>query len=86
MLSRVLRGKVPDWWLPDRIVLLETMPLAATGKIDKQRLRAEYAAGYRGGPGELRDIDREYTMSRRTDHHVTIRKAAVLGAGVMMRL
>jgi len=45
MLSRALRGKVPDWWLPDRIVLLEKMPLAATGKIDKQRLRAEYAAG-----------------------------------------
>jgi 3-(methylthio)propionyl---CoA ligase len=45
MLSQALRGKVPDWWLPDRIVLLEKMPLAATGKIDKQRLRAEYAAG-----------------------------------------
>ncbi|HJS88343.1 MAG TPA: AMP-binding protein [Steroidobacteraceae bacterium] len=44
MLASALRGKVPDWWLPDSIVLLEKMPLAATGKIDKQRLRAEYAA------------------------------------------
>lgn len=41
----VLRGKVPDWWLPDRIVFVEEMPLAATGKIDKQRLRAQFAGG-----------------------------------------
>jgi len=34
-----LRGKVPDWWLPDQVVLLEQMPLAATGKIDKRQLR-----------------------------------------------
>ena len=44
-LLAVLRGKVPDWWLPDQIVLLDRMPLAATGKIDKKRLRAEFAAG-----------------------------------------
>jgi fatty-acyl-CoA synthase len=40
-----LRGKVPDWWLPDRIVPIAAMPLAATGKIDKARLRADYASG-----------------------------------------
>ncbi|HTY93281.1 MAG TPA: AMP-binding protein [Steroidobacteraceae bacterium] len=34
-----LRGKVPDWWLPERIVFIEHMPLAATGKIDKRVLR-----------------------------------------------
>jgi len=34
-----LRGKVPDWWLPDQVVFLEQMPLAATGKIDKRQLR-----------------------------------------------
>jgi fatty-acyl-CoA synthase len=44
-LMTALRGKVPDWWLPDRIVLVEKMPLAATGKIDKKRLRAEFAHG-----------------------------------------
>lgn len=38
-----LRGKVADWWLPDEVVAVEVMPLAATGKIDKLRLRAEYA-------------------------------------------
>jgi 3-(methylthio)propionyl---CoA ligase len=47
-LLAALRGKVPDWWLPDLIVLVERMPLAATGKIDKQRLRAELAAGQSG--------------------------------------
>ena len=44
-LLSALRGKVPDWWLPDQIVFVEKMPLAATGKIDKQRLRTEIAAG-----------------------------------------
>ena len=41
----LLRGKVADWWVPDGVVAIEAMPLAATGKIDKRRLRAEYAAG-----------------------------------------
>lgn len=40
-----LRGKVADWWLPDEIVQLPRMPLAATGKIDKVRLRADYEDG-----------------------------------------
>jgi fatty-acyl-CoA synthase len=40
-----LRAKVPDWWLPDQIVFVEKMPLATTGKVDKKRLRAEFAAG-----------------------------------------
>ncbi|QUD89341.1 AMP-binding protein [Phenylobacterium montanum] len=46
-----LRGKVADWWLPDRIVQVEAMPLASTGKIDKIRLRAEYAQGEAAGGG-----------------------------------
>jgi 3-(methylthio)propionyl---CoA ligase len=44
-LLRSLRGKVADWWIPDQVVLVESMPLAATGKIDKNRLRADYASG-----------------------------------------
>ncbi|THD81933.1 MAG: AMP-dependent synthetase [Phenylobacterium sp.] len=40
-----LRGKVADWWLPDQVVQVAAMPLAATGKIDKTRLRADYASG-----------------------------------------
>lgn len=39
-----LRGHVADWWLPDQIVQVGAMPLAATGKIDKNRLRADYGA------------------------------------------
>ena len=37
-----LRGRVANWWLPDAIVRVAAMPLAATGKIDKTRLRAEH--------------------------------------------
>jgi fatty-acyl-CoA synthase len=40
-----LRGTVPDWWLPDEIALVRPMPLGATGKIDKQRLRSDLASG-----------------------------------------
>ena len=37
-----LRGRVPNWWMPDAVVRLPRMPLAATGKIDKRKLRAEF--------------------------------------------
>jgi fatty-acyl-CoA synthase len=37
-----LRGSVADWWIPDQVIQVDHMPLAATGKIDKNRLRAEY--------------------------------------------
>lgn len=42
-LLRALRGKVADWWIPDQVIQIEQMPLAPTGKIDKIRLRQEYA-------------------------------------------
>lgn len=38
-----VRGRVASWWVPDAVVRLPTMPLAATGKIDKIGLRAAYA-------------------------------------------
>ncbi|WP_158914862.1 AMP-binding protein [Caulobacter sp. S45] len=41
----MLRGEIADWWLPDQIAQVETMPLAATGKIDKNQLRADYVNG-----------------------------------------
>ncbi|GAA0674809.1 fatty-acyl-CoA synthase [Sphingomonas insulae] len=44
-LLALLRGKVADWWIPDRVATIGTMPLASTGKIDKQRLRADYERG-----------------------------------------
>ena len=44
MLS-ALRGRVAPWWIPDAVIRLERMPLAATGKIDKLRLRSRYGGG-----------------------------------------
>ena len=38
-----LADRVAKWWLPDRIVFLEELPLAATGKVRKTKLREEYA-------------------------------------------
>lgn len=43
-LKQALRGQVADWWIPDRVERIEAMPLAPTGKIDKARLRAAFAA------------------------------------------
>ncbi len=37
-----LDGKVANWWRPDKVLRLANMPLAATGKVDKLRLRSEY--------------------------------------------
>ncbi len=45
MLLHLLRGKVADWWIPRDVIAVDAMPLAASGKIDKQRLRADYGAG-----------------------------------------
>jgi len=45
VLLDLLRGKVADWWIPDRVAEISAMPLAASGKIDKNRLRADYEAG-----------------------------------------
>jgi 3-(methylthio)propionyl---CoA ligase len=44
-LLELLRGRVAGWWIPDQILQIEAMPLAATGKIDKNQLRADYANG-----------------------------------------
>lgn len=43
-LLEVLRKEVASWWVPDEVIRLERMPLAATGKVDKMRLRAEYGS------------------------------------------
>jgi len=42
VLKATLKGQVADWWIPERIVRVEAMPLAATGKINKAELRATY--------------------------------------------
>jgi acyl-CoA synthetase (AMP-forming)/AMP-acid ligase II len=40
----LLRGRVPSWWLPDAVIRMPRIPLAATGKIDKRRLQREFGA------------------------------------------
>lgn len=37
-----LRGEVPKWWLPDAVEFIEEMPIGATGKILKTKLREIY--------------------------------------------
>jgi len=41
-LLAALRGRVASWSVPDRILRLTAMPMAATGKIDKAKLRADH--------------------------------------------
>jgi fatty-acyl-CoA synthase len=33
---------VPKWQLPDRILFIDALPVSATGKVLKNRLRAEF--------------------------------------------
>ena len=35
-------GKIAKWWLPDDVVFVETIPLGATGKMQKNKLRDEF--------------------------------------------
>lgn len=38
-----LDGKIAKWWMPDDVVVVETIPLGATGKIDKKLIRQQMA-------------------------------------------
>ena len=38
-----LRPRMPKWWLPDAVIFVSELPLTATGKVLKARLRAEYS-------------------------------------------
>lgn len=44
-LLALLRGKIATWWIPDEVVVTPSMPLAATGKIDKIRLKSDFNNG-----------------------------------------
>jgi len=41
-ITEFLKDKVAKWWLPDDVILVETLPHTATGKIHKLRLREQY--------------------------------------------
>lgn len=43
-LLRFFEGKVAKWSIPDDVVFADSIPLGATGKILKNKLRAQYAA------------------------------------------
>ena len=36
-------GKIAKWWLPDDVVFVEAIPLGATGKMQKNKLREQFA-------------------------------------------
>jgi fatty-acyl-CoA synthase len=39
-----LEGKIARWWMPSEVRFVDEIPLGATGKVDKKRLRELYAA------------------------------------------
>jgi 3-(methylthio)propionyl---CoA ligase len=39
-----LEGQVAKWWLPDDVVFVDELPLGATGKVQKSKLREQYAS------------------------------------------
>jgi fatty-acyl-CoA synthase len=41
-LRAFLAERVPKWWLPERIELIDALPIGATGKVLKTELRARY--------------------------------------------
>ncbi len=45
VLREFCHGKLPDWSLPDRVVIADSLPHGATGKILKTELRRIYAGG-----------------------------------------
>ncbi len=42
-LNDFLRDKVAEWWLPDRIIMIDEIPKTGTGKFDKKVVRDQYA-------------------------------------------
>lgn len=42
-LIEFLRDKVADWWLPDRIIMIDEIPKTGTGKFDKKVVRRKYS-------------------------------------------
>jgi fatty-acyl-CoA synthase len=34
-------GKIPKWWLPDKIMFVDDLPLTSVGKVNKRALREQ---------------------------------------------
>jgi fatty-acyl-CoA synthase len=43
-----LKGRIAGWWMPDDVLFVDEIPLGATGKIDKKRLRELYGSSVLG--------------------------------------
>jgi acyl-CoA synthetase (AMP-forming)/AMP-acid ligase II len=41
--SAVYNGRVAKWCVPDRVIFVESLPVGATGKVQKNTLRELYA-------------------------------------------
>jgi len=37
-----LQDKIVKWWMPDDVIVIDEMPMTATGKIRKLTLREKY--------------------------------------------
>jgi acyl-CoA synthetase (AMP-forming)/AMP-acid ligase II len=42
-----LRGRVADWWVPDDVVFVDSLPVGGTGKVQKTPLREQYGNLFR---------------------------------------
>jgi 3-(methylthio)propionyl---CoA ligase len=42
-LLRYFDGKVAKWWVPDDVVFVDSIPIGATGKMQKNKLREQFA-------------------------------------------
>jgi fatty-acyl-CoA synthase len=54
----LLREDYPEWWLPDDVIHIDSVPKTATGKFDKKVLREEYA------DHEVEDVPEEAAPER----------------------
>ncbi|MEJ2206948.1 MAG: AMP-binding protein [Gemmatimonadota bacterium] len=43
-----LEGRFPRWWIPDEVVLVDSLPRTATGKPDKRALRLRFGEDQTG--------------------------------------
>jgi len=41
-LLQFYEGRIAKWWTPDDVVFVDAIPLGATGKVQKNLLRAQF--------------------------------------------
>ena len=41
-MTRYLEGRISKWWMPDDTVLTDALPIGATGKVLKAKLREQF--------------------------------------------